>query len=286
MLALSFLSCLQSSPPPRTHTRQINANRHCQGTSAFSKSSCKSAGFVEAMVLRGTSLHRGDFYLTEDRAIFADGTEFKADVIVACTGFRCDLSFIEETHPDLAAYGHNQRLLYKQIFHPQYGAEVAYFGLAQPAFGSTPPTAEMQGRLLAMVLSGEVALPSAEEMVAAAEVDRADWERRFGYDACKRRGLVDYQIYLDDLAGLIGVRPPLRKLFFTNFKMWYKIMLGPFTVHQYRLVGPHAKPERAAEVYARQPVGAPLESAITAAFLMAAKVLSLLGLRQFTPNNF
>lgn len=34
-----------------------------QNTSAFSKFGCKNAGFVEAMVLRGTSLHRGGFHL-------------------------------------------------------------------------------------------------------------------------------------------------------------------------------------------------------------------------------
>ncbi|CAN0496312.1 unnamed protein product, partial [Hapterophycus canaliculatus] len=34
-----------------------------QNTSAFSKFGCKNAGFVEAMVLRGTSLHRGGFEL-------------------------------------------------------------------------------------------------------------------------------------------------------------------------------------------------------------------------------
>lgn len=36
-----------------------------QCTSAFSKFGCKNAGFVEAMVLRGTSLHRGGFELVD-----------------------------------------------------------------------------------------------------------------------------------------------------------------------------------------------------------------------------
>lgn len=34
-----------------------------QNTSAFSKFGCKNAGFVEAMVLRGASLHRDGFHL-------------------------------------------------------------------------------------------------------------------------------------------------------------------------------------------------------------------------------
>ena len=44
-----------------------------QNTSAFSKFGCKNAGFVEAMVLRGTSLHRGGFELTEVRRRGVDG---------------------------------------------------------------------------------------------------------------------------------------------------------------------------------------------------------------------
>lgn len=36
----------------------------------------------------------------------------------------------------------------------------------------------------------------------------------------------------------------------------------------------------------KHPVGDMLESSITASFLLAAKGLSLLGLKSFTPNNF
>jgi hypothetical protein len=51
-------------------------------------------------------------------------------------------------------------------------------------------------------------------------------------------------------------------------------------------VGPYADPDRAADVYQRQPLGDLLESTITASFLLLAKFLSLLGLRTFRPNNF
>jgi hypothetical protein len=40
------------------------------------------------------------------------------------------------------------------------------------------------------------------------------------------------------------------------------------------------------QVYERQPVGDFLECSITAIFLLLAKILSLVGFRQFTPNHF
>lgn len=36
------------------------------------------------------------------------------------------------------------------------------------------------------------------------------------------------------LAKLMGVMPPLGKLFFWQPKVWLKIMFGPFTMHQVR----------------------------------------------------
>lgn len=51
-------------------------------------------------------------------------------------------------------------------------------------------------------------------------------------------------------------------------------------------VGPYANPAVAARVYEKAPVGDFLECSITAAFLVTAKILSLVGFSDFTPNNF
>jgi len=131
-----------------------------------------------------------------------------------------------------------------------------------------------------------VQLPSQEAMRAEAEADMANWTMRFKNDAHRVKGLVDFQLYCDGLAKIIGCMPPLRELFFKKPMVWLKIMFGPFTMHQYRLVGPYADPERAYEVYRRQPLGDLLESSITASFLLTAKVLSMLGFKRYTPNNF
>jgi dimethylaniline monooxygenase (N-oxide forming) len=257
-----------------------------QKTSAFSKFGCKNEGFVTAIVCRGAELHRDTFTLLEDRAVFANGDEFVCDSIVACTGFKNAFPFFDEHHPSIAQAGMNPRTNYKQCILIEYPGEIGFFGFARPAFGSIPPTVEMQARLFSLVINGEVKLPSQDEMRAVAAYDQKNWESRFGYDAKRVKGLVDFQVYCDSIAKAIGVFPPMKELFFSKPKLWFKIMFGPFTMHQYRLVGPYANPKRAEEVYSRQPVGDFLESSITASFLITAKVLSILGFKQFTPNEF
>ena len=270
-----------------------------QGTSAFSKFGCKNEGFVTAMVCKGAELHRDAFKLEAGRAVFRDGSTFDCDAVVACTGYRNSFPMFE--HPDvrddvicgacgcrtrdLNAFGQNPRRLYKQIFCPVFpDGQVAFFGFARPAFGSVPPTAEMQAKFFALVVDGRLSLPDPARMEAQAKIDQANWEWRFGYDAKRGKGLVDFQLYADDLAACMGSLPPLFQLFLKKPKVWWKIMFGPFTMHQYLLVGPFANPKRAATVYAKQPVGDFLECSITAAFLLTAKLLSLCGFADFEPN--
>lgn len=61
----------------------------------------------------------------------------------------------------------------------------------------------------------------------AATNEQAQYDWRFGYDAKRVKGLVDFQIYTDDLAKEMGVLPPLRKIFFQKPKLWFAIMFGP-----------------------------------------------------------
>lgn len=97
--------------------------------------------------------------------------------------------YFDKYHPDLATeFGTNPRKLFKQIFPPPYKGEVAFFGFARPAFGSLPPTSEMQARYYAMVLNGEKELPSVEDMVDIAAKDKEEWDRRFKYDSPRLKG--------------------------------------------------------------------------------------------------
>ena len=106
------------------------------------------------------------------------------------------------------------------------------------------------------------------------------------YDAKRVKGLVDFQLYTDDIAKQCGSLPPLSKIFWSKPKIWWKLMFSSFTMHQYRFEGPYANPKVAEKVYENVPVGDFLECSITAAFLITSKILSVLGFKQFTPNNF
>lgn len=77
--------------------------------------------------------------------------------------------------------------------------------------GFAPFNLTFEPRVLSLTLCGEQA--------------QYDW--RFGYDAKRVKGLVDFQIYTDDLAKEMGVLPPLMKIFFQKPKLWMSIMFGP-----------------------------------------------------------
>lgn len=49
---------------------------------------------------------------------------------------------------------------------------------------------------------------------------------------------VDFVSYMDDIAGEIGVRPSLPWLFFTDYPLYKRVLWGPVTAYQYRLMGP------------------------------------------------
>lgn len=49
---------------------------------------------------------------------------------------------------------------------------------------------------------------------------------------------VDFVSYMDDIAGEIGVRPSLPWLFFTDYSLFKRVLWGPVTAYQYRLMGP------------------------------------------------
>jgi dimethylaniline monooxygenase (N-oxide forming) len=285
-MAKKFVASMGPQTEQNKVLQKIGEMNMEQGTSAFSKFGCKNEGFVDAIVNRGTKLFRGKFTLREGGVDFADGSSFDCDIIIACTGYRLSFPPFEEHHPEIVSAGKCPRSLYKQVILPEYEGKIAFFGFARPAFGSVPPTVEMQARFYSMVLNGEIPLPSVEEMKAIAKVDGDNYTNRFKYDSKRVAALVDFQIYCDDLAAQIGCLPPLRELFFKKPAMWYKIMFGPFTMHQYRFSGPYADPQRAESVLDRTPVGDFLESSITIAFLLTAKFLSMIGFKQFTPNNF
>ncbi|WP_287313282.1 NAD(P)-binding domain-containing protein [Moorena sp. SIO1G6] len=182
--------------------------------------------------------------------IAADGETLEnVDAVVFCTGYKNYVSFLPEhlrkTDP---------RSLYKHIFHALYRDKIAWIGWARPAIGSQFPVTEMQARFLALICTGKRTLPASEEMEQVASIDKAKYLEQFEHNAARIRSLLDYHIYIDELADLIGCKPPLWKYFFLHPRLWFTIVYGPTQGTQFRLRGPGQKKALAQELIKKLPV--------------------------------
>jgi len=128
-----------------------------------------------------------------------------------------------------------------RMFDPKMGTKLAYLGLGiRPLVGSIPSSAEMQARVLAMVISGKRELPSQnameERIMKLKEFSRKESsafiEQWFLY--------VNWIPFMDMLAREIGCIPK-SYWFFTQPSLYFKLLLSPVTTYHYRLHGHGAK---------------------------------------------
>ncbi|NEP87874.1 MAG: NAD(P)-binding domain-containing protein [Okeania sp. SIO2C2] len=212
----------------------------------------KNFSLPKAIVEHGCKVV-GEILKVEDggRVLVAANGEIleNVDAVVFCTGYKNYVSFLpdelKETDP---------RTLYKHIFHPRYRDKIAWIGWARPALGSQFPLSEMQARFFASICTGERELPSSKEMEKVASIDREKYLKQFEHNAARIRSLVDYHIYIDELAGLIGCKPPLWKYFFLHPNLWLRMVYGPTQATQFRLRGPGQKEALAKKLIAKLPV--------------------------------
>ncbi|XP_076132400.1 flavin-containing monooxygenase 5-like [Alosa pseudoharengus] len=167
--------------------------------------------------------------------VFEDGTEVeKVDVIVFATGYSYDFPFLPASIKKKS--GHRIGL-YKHVFPPSLEhPTLAVVGFIH-ALGAIMPQAEMQSRWVTRVFKGLKKLPSPEVMMKAVENDTKDIDKN--YICSKQSPLqVDFVSYMDDIAGEIGVRPSLPWLFFSDYPLFKKVLWGPVSSYQYRIMGP------------------------------------------------
>lgn len=253
-------------PEVLRQTAEIN---NARGISAFRRFTTKNTGFVEAIVHHSTE-YKPDIERIESGCVhFVDGTHFNCDIIVLCIGFKNQFPFFADHHPELVNMSAGIRGLYKRMIDPTIGSELAWIGFVRPGIGSIPPCAEMQARYFALLVSGIRQLPSSDEMARDIETHaRLDFEH-FVEDAQRLTTLTGYLRFLESVAEVIDCKPPLRRLFVSEFGTWAKVMFAPITTTQYRLTGPSADPEAARAVLRAMPT-MPIPTLIF-------KFLSLLG---------
>ncbi|CAF1237247.1 unnamed protein product [Adineta steineri] len=217
----------------------------------------KNSNLVEALIKYKDKCSRkpGIKELKKNSIIFNDNTEEFVDEIICCTGFQNSFPFIElssDADQDLKAIVNQSKIshnLYKHCYHPDLGDEIVWIGFARPALGAIPPLIELQARYFALLCSNKLKLPNKSDMnkQITKYVKYLEWQLT-PYRVNRLTNLTDYLIYTDDLARIIGCRPNFTKIFFTEPKLWMKLMFGPLLNAQYRLVGPHAKPKQAKEI--------------------------------------
>ena len=180
------------------------------------------------------------------QVVFEDGTRLAADAVIFCTGYNISFPFFPDT---LLEVEDNRIGLYKRVFHPDL-QNLAFVGLVQP-LGALMPIAEMQTRWAARVFNGKVngqawggaRLP--EPAVMRRDIERMQARTRRRYVASPRHTIqVDFLEYMDEIAGLIGVKPK----WWRHPTLFPALLLGPATPSQYRLDGPGRCPGAAAVI--------------------------------------
>ncbi len=181
-----------------------------------------------------------------ERTVFTDGTDYRPEMVIYCTGFQIRMPFLD------GAIESEPRYLY--TIHPGVGASLGFIGFVRPAGGAVPPLAELQARWFALLQSSRVELPGQEEMERSIQYWR-EYRAHF-FRAVKGRlaHLVEYTVFCDELAARIGCKPRWTDLRKESGRFRERYFEGPFVAAQYRLVGPHAKPEVAREVIENLPV--------------------------------
>ncbi|XP_073906685.1 flavin-containing monooxygenase 5 isoform X1 [Castor canadensis] len=172
---------------------------------------------------------------TETAAIFEDGSrEEDIDAVIFATGYSFAFPFLED---DSVKVVKNKVSLYKKVFPPNLEKPTfAIIGLIQP-LGAIMPIAELQGRWAAQVFKGLKKLPSQREMMT--EIIKTQEEMAKRYVESQRHTIQgDYVATMEEIAELVGVRPNLLSLAFTDPKLALELLVGPCTPAQYRLQGP------------------------------------------------
>lgn len=171
---------------------------------------------------------------TETAAIFEDGSrEDNIDAVIFATGYSFAFPFLE----DSVKVVKNKVSLYKKVFPPNLEkSTLAFIGLVQ-VVGAIMPISELQARWVTQVFKGLKTLPSQSEMMRDTTEAQMKIDKRY-VDSQRHTIQVDFIDAMEELAELLGVRPNLLSMAFTDPKLALQLLLGPCTPIQYRLQGP------------------------------------------------
>ncbi|KAG8189373.1 hypothetical protein JTE90_021876 [Oedothorax gibbosus] len=197
-------------------------------------------------VLSGTVKVKKNIAKFVENGVIFDGEDevTDCDSVVLATGYKIKFPFLNESFTTVKD---NEVHLYKYVFPPQMKhPSVAIGGLIQ-SVGAGFPVMEAQVRWATLVMNGKIKLPTREEMEIDIQRKREANKKRYA-NSQRHTIQVDYIPYMDEICSLFGAKPNLFKIFFTNPVLFHTMFFGPSLSYQYRLQGPHAKPELSTKV--------------------------------------
>lgn len=158
---------------------------------------------------------------------FTDGSILEADLIIDCSGFAPEFSFL----PKQIALADLHRLIFDRN-----DPTLSFVGTARPIVGSVPALAEMQARFIAAVYSGRVRLPHPDEQEIDGFFATRQHLKRFP-GSNFRPNLVDHESYAADIARDTGVTVPWVRVLLRSRRQFKKLLLAPWMAFKYELRG-------------------------------------------------
>ncbi|CAI9108542.1 OLC1v1008167C2 [Oldenlandia corymbosa var. corymbosa] len=139
---------------------------------------------------------------------FEDGASIVVDTIIHASGFKYDFSFLK-TNGVVTVDDNRVGPLYKHVFPPQLAPTLSFVGIPKQTVNFR--MIELQAKWVAQVLSGKVALPSKEEMLADVELHYLQMEKN-GIPKHHTHTIALHSYYkgfgyMDWLAAQIGLPP-------------------------------------------------------------------------------
>lgn len=177
---------------------------------------------------------------TASGLVLDDQTTHVADAVIFCTGYGCDLSFLEPAVRQAIAYNPADRFVPfvadRTVFHPDLPG-LAFAGVYRgPYFG----VMELQARWATMVFADVIAPPTREQSAVNIEIERQIRSEvpqpQFPHG--------NYVEFADSIASEIGALPADDT---TPTEIADAFARGPSLPSHYRLTGPSADPQLALE---------------------------------------
>ncbi|KAL3743732.1 hypothetical protein ACJRO7_018920 [Eucalyptus globulus] len=148
----------------------------------------------------------------DGKLVFQDESSMYADVIIHCTGYRYHFPFLK-TEGLVNVDDNSVGPLYKHVFPPSLAPWLSFIGIPYLTFPAQ--LSELQSRWVAKVLSGELVLPSDEEMMSSVQehyqhIEELGWPKRFTHRL--EQGKFEYEKWLVDQLGLPSMEQRSEKM--------------------------------------------------------------------------